>query len=568
VQLTPDLCSRVTLVNFTVTPASLQSQSLSSIVKSEKPELETQRSNLLKIQGEQNVKLRELEDQMLAKISAVEGSILDDDRVVDGMEVLMKEGGQVEEQISKSAEVMIQVQSAVGEFEPLANICRDLFVLLSAMREIFFLYEFSAGMFAAILQNALERTPRIPGESDSQRIGSIKVTLFRETAARVGRGLQAEDKIVFCLHLARLYKGDKEIASGNAPATTAELISIINDVFGVDFPWHGRGLNFLKQITESEVSATVPLMLVSAPGHDVSGRVESMARTLNKELAAVAMGSEEGFVTADKFFAGASKRGTWVMLKNVHLCSEWLKEHFVKKLQSLGSGTHPDFRLFITSEINSKLPTALLRISDVVVAEAPTGVKASLSRFMSGISTDRLHNALKNRLYLVLAWVHAVVQERLAYVPMGWTEKYEFTEADATHALDVIDSLVDQSLGGRQQVDPEKLPWDAIRATLCKGVFGGRITKDADQNVLDNLVNGVFNPKCFDVDFRLGEAPDAPTLPDASDVASLFAWIDKLQDHTPPTWIGLGSEAEVAREQRIAQSVVMKVALVGKALDQ
>jgi dynein heavy chain 1, cytosolic len=200
VQLTPDLCSRVTLVNFTVTPASLQSQSLSRIVKSEKPELETQRSNLLKIQGEQNVKLRELEDQMLAKISAVEGSILDDDRVVDGMEVLMKEGGQVEEQISKSAEVMMQVQSAVGEFEPLANICRDLFVLLSAMREIFFLYEFSAGMFAAILQNALERTPRIPGESDSQKIGSIKVTLFQETAARVGRGLQAEDKIVFCLH--------------------------------------------------------------------------------------------------------------------------------------------------------------------------------------------------------------------------------------------------------------------------------------------------------------------------------------------------------------------------------
>lgn len=43
VQLTPDVCSRVTLINFSVTPASLQSQSLSQIVKIEKPELETQR---------------------------------------------------------------------------------------------------------------------------------------------------------------------------------------------------------------------------------------------------------------------------------------------------------------------------------------------------------------------------------------------------------------------------------------------------------------------------------------------------------------------------------------------
>ena len=568
VQLTPDLCSRVTIVNFTVTPASLQSQSLSCIVKAEKPELETQRSVLLKLQGEQNVKLRELEDQMLAKISAVEGSILDDDRVVDGMEVLMQEGGQVEDQISKSAEIMKQVQKAVGQFEPLANLCRDLFVLLSAMREIFFLYEFSSGMFADILQIALEKTAHVDGETDDQRIGSIKVTLFSETAARVGRGLQAEDKIVFCLHLARLYKGDRGIASGQAPAATDVLISVITDVFGIDFLWRGRGLNYLRQIAEFEISCTVPLMLVSAPGHDVSGRVESMARDLNKELAAVAMGSEEGFVTADKFVASASKRGTWVMLKNVHLCSEWLKEHFVKKMQSLGSGTHPDFRLFITSEINSKLPTALLRISDVIVAEAPTGIKASMSRFLSGISTDRLHNSVKNRLYLVLAWVHAVVQERLAYMPVGWTEKYEFTEADATHALDVIDSLVYHASGGRPHIDPEKLPWDAIRSTLCKGVFGGRITKDIDQAVLDKLVDGVFNAECFDVDFKLSGASDAPTLPDASDSQSLFAWIEKLPDHTPPTWIGLGSEAEVAREARIAESVVKKVIIIGEALKQ
>jgi dynein heavy chain 1 len=85
VQLTPDLCSRVTLINFTVTPDSLQSQSLSQLIKSEKPELEAQRASLLKLQGEQNVKLRELEDKMLNTISACEGSILDDDRVSLGM---------------------------------------------------------------------------------------------------------------------------------------------------------------------------------------------------------------------------------------------------------------------------------------------------------------------------------------------------------------------------------------------------------------------------------------------------------------------------------------------------
>ena len=132
----------------------------------------------------------------------------------------------------------------------------------------------------------------------------------------------------------------------------------------------------------------------------------------------------------------------------------------------------------------------------------------------------------------------------------------------------MIDALVYHAAGGRPHIDPEKLPWDAIRSTLCKGVFGGRITKDIDQAVLDNLVGGVFSAKCFDVDFKLSGASDAPTLPDTSDSETLFAWIEKLPDHTPPTWIGLGSEAEVAREASIAESVVEKVKIVGEALQQ
>ena len=35
IKLAPDLCSRITLVNFTVTPASLEAQALSAILKEE-----------------------------------------------------------------------------------------------------------------------------------------------------------------------------------------------------------------------------------------------------------------------------------------------------------------------------------------------------------------------------------------------------------------------------------------------------------------------------------------------------------------------------------------------------
>lgn len=560
VQLTPDLCSRVTLINFTVTPDSLQSQSLSQVIKSEKPELEAQRASLLKLQGEQNVKLRGLEDKMLNTISACEGSILDDDRVVEGMELLMTEGSQVEEQISHSAEIMEQVHAAVAEFEPFAMICRKLFVLLEAMREISFLYEFTATTFMSVLKDILTKNAKSGDMSAAERISMLKIALFKEVAARIGRGLLVDDKMVFGLLLARLSTGDNGFGTADTSNTDA-LISAFMEVFGTDFQWQGRALNDLVEVTEQEISSTVPLLLCSAPGHDVSGRVEDMARELEKDLKAVAMGSSEGYGIADSLVSAASKRGTWVMLKNAHLCTEWLNESFVKSLHSLGAGTHPDFRLFITSEINPKLPTALLRISDTIIAEAPTGIKASMSRLFSGISKDRFEIPVRNRLYLILGWTHSVIQERLRYVPAGWSEAYEFTESDARHALDVIDSLIEDETGGKQtMLDPEKLPWDAIRSTLCMGVFGGRVTALSDQEILNNLVNSLFVKDCFNLDFKLvPSVSDGPSLPENTSKENCFEWIASLPSHAPPTWIGLDSSAEMEREARVAKSVAGKV---------
>lgn len=51
VEFPPDMCSRVTFVNFTVTRSSLQSQCLHRVLKAERPDIDTKRSDLLKLQG-------------------------------------------------------------------------------------------------------------------------------------------------------------------------------------------------------------------------------------------------------------------------------------------------------------------------------------------------------------------------------------------------------------------------------------------------------------------------------------------------------------------------------------
>lgn len=64
VEFPPDICSRVTFVNFTVTRSSLQSQCLNQVLKAERPDIDDKRSNLLKLQGENLYFLRHSSEPM------------------------------------------------------------------------------------------------------------------------------------------------------------------------------------------------------------------------------------------------------------------------------------------------------------------------------------------------------------------------------------------------------------------------------------------------------------------------------------------------------------------------
>ena len=96
-RFTPDLCSRVTFVNFTITPSSLEDQCLNILLKNERPDTEEKRLNLMKLQGEYRVKLRELEDALLDALNHVQGSILESESVITTLEKLKTEASKVTE---------------------------------------------------------------------------------------------------------------------------------------------------------------------------------------------------------------------------------------------------------------------------------------------------------------------------------------------------------------------------------------------------------------------------------------------------------------------------------------
>ena len=76
------MCSRVTFVNFTVTRSSLQAQCLHHVLRAERPDVDEKRSDLLKLQGEFMLRLRQLEKSLLSSLNESKGRLLDNDRLI------------------------------------------------------------------------------------------------------------------------------------------------------------------------------------------------------------------------------------------------------------------------------------------------------------------------------------------------------------------------------------------------------------------------------------------------------------------------------------------------------
>ncbi|PKU28221.1 cytoplasmic dynein 1 heavy chain 1 [Limosa lapponica baueri] len=136
VEFPPDLCSRVTFVNFTVTRSSLQSQCLNEVLKAERPDVDEKRSDLLKLQGEFQLRLRQLEKSLLQALNEVKGRILDDDTIITTLENLKKEAAEVTRKVEETDIVMQEVETVSQQYLPLSTACSSIYFTMESLKQV------------------------------------------------------------------------------------------------------------------------------------------------------------------------------------------------------------------------------------------------------------------------------------------------------------------------------------------------------------------------------------------------------------------------------------------------
>lgn len=187
-----------------------------------------------------------------------------------------------------------------------------------------------------------------------------------------------------------------------------------------------------------ESNAQSPLLLISSPGADPSKELQEFAAKSvgASQYEELAMGGGQQEI-AMHLVKQAAQNGSWVCLKNLHLVVAWLPS-LAKELSSLQ--THPDFRLWLTSESHNSFPAILLQESLKATFESPPGVKKNLQRTFDswGMETFENANPIEGRMLFLLACFHAVIQERRTFIPQGWTKFYEFSYGDLRAGTFVI----------------------------------------------------------------------------------------------------------------------------------
>jgi dynein heavy chain 1 len=135
----------------------------------------------------------------------------------------------------------------------------------------------------------------------------------------------------------------------------------------------------------------------------------------------------------------------------------------------------------------------------------------------------------------------------LRYVPLGWSKRYEFGEADLRASADTIDQWLDVEGAGRTNLPADKIPWAALGTLVAQGIYGGRVDNEIDGRSLRAFVSSLFSARSFDADFTLVPAREgerAILAPDSMRRDALIAWAQELPASQLPSWLGLPNTAE------------------------
>ncbi len=184
----PEVCIKVTVINFTVTFEGLEDQLLGDVVKQEQPEVEEKRDEIIKQLAADKKGLKEAEDNILKLLanSTLE-QILDEDAVVETLKNAKFTSAEITKRMEESAKIEVQIDKARNSYRSVASRGSSLYFVIADLMNIDSMYQYSLDYIKQLFNLAIEKSPK--GRDQQERMEILINNITKLLFANVSRGL-------------------------------------------------------------------------------------------------------------------------------------------------------------------------------------------------------------------------------------------------------------------------------------------------------------------------------------------------------------------------------------------
>ncbi|XP_037242845.1 dynein heavy chain 1, axonemal [Falco rusticolus] len=206
----PEVFTKLTVINFTLSPSGLEDQLLGEVVAAERPDLEEARKQLIVSNDKMLQELKEIEDQILYRLSTSEGNPVDDLELIKVLEASKLKAGEIQAKVTVAEQTERDINIARLQYVPVAVRSQILYFCVSDLSNVDPMYQYSLEWFLSIFLMGISNSKRADTLKD--RITNINSYITFSLYSNVCRSLFEKHKLMFAfLVCVRILMNDGQI---------------------------------------------------------------------------------------------------------------------------------------------------------------------------------------------------------------------------------------------------------------------------------------------------------------------------------------------------------------------